>query len=58
MIAEPPLVGATQVTTTLELEITEVVGADGVFGLAAARMANSEEYALFPTKLRARILNV
>ena len=44
--------------TTLELEITEVVGAVGVLGLAAARIANSEEYALLPTKLRARILNV
>ena len=43
VIAEPPLVGATQVTTTLELEITEVVGAVGVLGLAAARIANSEE---------------
>ena len=58
IIGEPPLVGAAQVTTTLVLETTDVAGAVGVLGLAAARIANSEEKALLPTKLRDRILNV
>ena len=43
VIGEPPLFMAAQVITTLVLEITEVVGADGVFGLEAALTANSEE---------------
>ena len=46
VIAEPPLEGATQVTTTFVFEITVVVGAAGVLGLAAARTANSDETVL------------
>ena len=36
VIGDPPLNGATHVTTTPVLETTEVVGAVGVLGLAAA----------------------
>ena len=44
--------------TTFVFEMTDVVGAVGVAGLAAARIKISEEYALLPTKFRDRILKV
>ena len=43
---DPPLKGANQVTTTLVFETTEVVGAVGVLGLAAALTYISEEKSL------------
>lgn len=58
MIGEPPLLGASQEIITLVFENTEVVGAIGVVGFAAALIITSDELILLPTKLRAEILNV
>ncbi len=58
MIAEPLFVGAVQEIVTLVFETTEVDGATGTVGFAAALTLNSDESAPRPTTLRAVILNV
>jgi hypothetical protein len=45
VIGEPPSRGATQVIVTLVFKFTEVVGAAGTLGFAAALTATSEESA-------------
>ena len=59
VIAEPPLVdGADQMIVTLVFELTDVIGAAGTLGLAAALTFTSEESVPKPTKVRAVILKV
>jgi len=58
VIAEPPLNGAAQVTITLTLEFTAVVGAAGTLGIAAALIETSDESSPRPTRLLAVTLKV
>jgi hypothetical protein len=58
VIAEPPLEGATQLMVTLTFVFTDVVGAAGTLGMAAALMATSDESVPKPTRLRAVTLKV
>jgi hypothetical protein len=58
VIAEPPLDGADHVIVTETFVFTDVVGAAGTLGLAAALTLNSDESAPKPIRVRAVILNV
>ena len=58
VIAEPPVEGATQLIVTLMFVLTDVDGAAGTLGLAAALTLNSDESSPRPTKVRAVTLKV
>ena len=58
MITEPPLSGAVQTMVTAVFEVTRVVGAAGVLGLAAALITTSDEKVLNPIRFLLWILNV
>ena len=58
VIADPPLYGADQVIVTLTFVFTNVDGAAGEVGFAAALTLNSDESSPEPTRVRAVTLNV
>jgi hypothetical protein len=56
VIGEPPSAGTTQAMVTLVFEFSEVVGAAGTLGFAAAITFTSDESAPYPTELSAATL--